>query len=78
MCTMGNNIQNELLFHSPHSASAASWGCQGLEASATAAWCSNDMKLSHEAVYFLEAAVGLRDGVSDRRRIGKCFIFLNS
>lgn len=57
---MGNNIQNELLFHSPHSASA-SRGCQGLEAAATAARCSDDMKLSHETVYFLEAAVGLRD-----------------
>lgn len=36
----------------------------------TAARCSNDTTLSHETVYFLEAALVLRDVVSDRRRIG--------
>lgn len=65
--------KTNFLFHSPHSASTASWGCQELEAAATAAWCSNDTTLSHEAVYFLEAALGLREVVSDRGRIGKCF-----
>lgn len=71
--TLGSNIQNKLLFHSPHSATTASWACQELKAAATAAWCSNDTTLSHETVYFLEAALELREVVSDRGRIGKCF-----
>lgn len=48
---------------------AASWDCQGLEAAATVAWCSDDTTPSHESVYFLEAVLGRRDVVSDRRRI---------
>lgn len=50
-------------FPSPHSASAASWGCDGPEAAGR----SDDTTLLNGTVCFLEAAAGLRDGVRQKK-----------